>query len=173
MNKLTKAIATILFIFILIGIDVIVHEIYVYYKLEDKSSYDSYVQNRLKYEIFSRDMDDRVLGYMSGDWRSSNGSHIYFNLLSDPKELTIDNEKYNTIVIDKIDSVFGIVQLTAKDGKLVNQKFQINKIFDTTGLIVMIFDHGTTTCKEIRKLDTLAPICAKALYWRDETDETK
>lgn len=157
---------------LLVFINIAIHEVYIYYRAEETDVKDN-INNRLRYEIFTKDLEDRVLGYLTGDWRASNGSQIHIDLLTQPNTLIIDDEVYDIVTIDKIDSIFGIVRLTARNGRLFNQKFQLNKIFDTSGLIVMLFDPETKTCKETKKIDPLAPICAKALYWRQEDNNNE
>lgn len=166
-NILIKIGLFVLFLFFMIGIDIVVREFSAYYKNTDDFIYRNHITNRLRYEIFTKEMTDRVLGYMSGDWRSATGSQIHFNLLGDLKTLSINDDYYDIVTIDKVDTVFGIVQLTAREHRNPHNvyRFQINKIFETTGLIVMIFDSDTKSCKEIQKIDPNVTICAKALYW--------
>jgi hypothetical protein len=52
----------------------------------------------------------------------------------------------------------------ARDSNDQNLRFQINKVLEVSGVIVIIFDPKTATCDLIRKNDPKMQICMRAYY---------
>lgn len=112
-------------------------------------------------EVYTNDLKDRLLGYVSGLWSSYSGDIIEISLLTEIKYFKVNDNEYKIIVIDGVDEYWGTVNISARDKDNRLLKIQLNKQFKVPGLIVVIFDPIMEICKGIS-----SPVCARSVYWK-------
>lgn len=112
-------------------------------------------------ELLQAETNEKLLSYIEGEWVSSIGDLIVnvedsnvngsFVVIEDISKIPKRQEKYKIVSIEKVDGIFGIVNLNlCSENKPCDESdfipIQINKIFGLKRTITMKFDTRFSFC---------------------------
>lgn len=130
------------------------------------NNFNEYIQS-LKIEEFRQDSEERLLNYIEGGWTSSIGDVLIKVNIENKKDfliLELDNKiekKYKIKSINKIDGLFGIIDLQiCDDNKECNEEnaipIKFNKVFGMDKTITISYDSRLTYCVDADDICTRA-----------------